>query len=220
MNFDELQREWQSHDHQGQIKLNTQLLLNEVRRNQRYLESALFRRDTIEVSVALFLTILFAVDGYRMREWAMYPLAASCLAVGIVFIVDRQLQKRKAPFKHDSLESCIHSSLLQVNHQIWLLTNIFWWYILPVCVGAVPLFLTISWRLRDAGWLMYFVVGSIATITALMAAWVYSLNQRCVQVEFQPRRRELEDLLASLTAVPPENASDVHPTSFPSENGT
>ncbi|WP_010583507.1 hypothetical protein [Schlesneria paludicola] len=211
MNFDELQAEWQSHNHQGQIKLNPQLLLNEVRRNQRYLESVLFRRDLREVSVAVFLAILFSVDASRMHEWAMYPLAASCLGVGVFFIVDRQLQKRKRPAKNDTLEACIHSSLHQVNHQIWLLTNILWWYVLPIVFGAAPLFLVVCWRLRDAGWLMYVVIGLIAAIAVLVAAWVYSVNQRCVQSEFQPRRRELEDLLASLTAVPHENVGDDPP---------
>ena len=33
------------------------------------------------------------------------------------------------------LKACVEISLHQVNHQIWLLKNVFWWYLLPIAAA-------------------------------------------------------------------------------------
>ncbi|MGB7746079.1 MAG: RNA polymerase sigma factor [Verrucomicrobiia bacterium] len=43
------------------------------------------------------------------------------------------------------------ASLIQVNHQIWLLKNIFWWYLLPVLLGLGVFIVSLIWKLRHDG---------------------------------------------------------------------
>jgi hypothetical protein len=85
-----------------------------------------------------------------------------------------------------------------VNHQIWLLKNILWTYLLPLNVSLVIMVLvqaSRSWHTRVAAGLdIVFVVG----FCALISWGVYWLNQYAVRRQLEPRRRELEALLASL----------------------
>ncbi|MDB6123004.1 MAG: hypothetical protein JWQ71_1997, partial [Pedosphaera sp.] len=129
MNFEDFQKAWQSQDAGVKVTINADLLLNEVRRNQRQFRRMIFCRDVREVSVIGLMTVGFLVWGVLWQWWSLYLLSFCCLAVGIFILVDRLIQRRKQPIRNESLQSCIESSLLQVNHQIWLLKNVFWWYL-------------------------------------------------------------------------------------------
>ena len=106
------------------------------------------------------------------------------------------LQRRKQPVSNDSLKTCIESSLLQVNHQIWLLKNVFWWYLLPI---AAALGISISystWHARNAGFLAV-IVWVISALVIVLVYWgIYWLNRFAVRKSLEPRRQELETLLA------------------------
>jgi hypothetical protein len=75
MNFEELQKAWQSQGHGPQLALDANLLLKEVRRNKWHFEVMLFWRDTREVGVAAGLTVLFLFWGIRDRVWSLNWLA-------------------------------------------------------------------------------------------------------------------------------------------------
>jgi hypothetical protein len=198
MNFEELQKAWQSQNPGATVTINTDLLLKEVRRNQHHFWMTIFWRDAREVGVAAFLTWLFLHWAIRDREWSLYLLSFSCFGVGLFMLVDRWLQRRKRPVTNDPLRSCIEASLLQVNHQIWLLKNVFWWYLLPLAAAIGISICAGIWRTRQAGfsvmkgWVVFVLFG-------VLIYWgVYWLNQFAVKKYLEPRRQELESLLASL----------------------
>jgi hypothetical protein len=198
MNFEELQKAWQSQNPGATVTINTDLLLKEVRCNQHHFWMTIFWRDAREVGVAAFLTWLFLHWAIRDREWSLYLLSFSCFGVGLFMLVDRWLQRRKRPVTNEALRGCIEASLLQVNHQIWLLKNVFWWYLLPLAAAIGISICAGIWRTRQAGfsvmkgWVVFVLFG-------VLIYWgVYWLNQFAVKKYLEPRRQELESLLASL----------------------
>ena len=198
MNFEALQKAWQSQDPGAKVTINTDMLLNEVRRNQQQFRATIFWRDVREVGVALLLALFFLYRSMRHHDWTDYLLALAGFGVGTFMVVDRLLQHRKHPVSNDPLKACIESSLLQVNHQIWLLKNVFWWYLLPF---AAALGISISystWHARNAGFLAV-IIWVISALVIVLVYWgIYWLNRFAVRKSLEPRRQELETLLANL----------------------
>jgi lipopolysaccharide export LptBFGC system permease protein LptF len=112
--------------------------------------------------------------------------------VGAFFLVDRILQRRKQPVSDDSLQACIQNSLLQVNRQIWLQRNVFWWCWLPFTTALAVSFGYAFLRFHTPKFLAFLVLFVIP-----LAWWGYRLSQFTVRKVLEPRRRELETLLAS-----------------------
>ena len=199
MNFEDMQKAWQSQDARATVVIDTGVLLKEVRRNQRQFRRTIFSRDVREVGVCAAMTVVFFDWGRRWHWWSLYLLSFCCLFVGAFFVVDRWIQHRKQPVKNDSLQDCIRSSLLQVNHQIWLLKNIFWWYLLPILIGLAAVSGSTIWNRHRGDEAMMIGMGAFYTVFYGLVYWgVYWFNQRAVRKDLEPRRQELETLLASL----------------------
>jgi Na+/proline symporter len=195
MNFEDFQKAWQSQDASAQVTINAEVLMKEVRRNQQQFQATIFWRDAREVGVAIFLTWYFIQRGLRTDSWTDCLVGLTCFGVGAFMVVDRLLQRKKQPLASDSLLVCVQTSLLQVNHQIWLLKNIFWWYLLPLSAALGVSVAVTCWHELDrasqlAGWCGY------AVVCILLDWFLYWLNQTAVKKSLVPRRRELEVLLA------------------------
>jgi len=198
MNFDDLQKTWQSHNPGATITINADSLLKEIQRNQRHFLATIFWRDVREVGVAFLLTVFFLFWGVRFHTWTNDLIALACFGVGTFMVVDRLQQRKKEPAKNSSLKACVESSLQQVIHQIWLLKNVFWWYLLPLAISLEISFLVVAWNTRHH---MAAAVAGFAGQTLFVALinWgIYWLNQYAVRKSLEPRRQELETLLASL----------------------
>ena len=198
MNFDELQKAWQSQNPGAKVTINADVLLKEVRRNQHHFWMMIFWRDVREVGVAAFMTLLFLYLATRDRVWAGYLLSLGCFGVGLFMLVDRWLQRRKRPVTNDPLRSCIEASLIQVNHQIWLLKNIFWWYLLPILVGLGVFIVSLIWKLRHDGPFGIIFLAGYALFCGLFFWGTYWFNQYAMRKGLEPRRQELESLLSGL----------------------
>jgi hypothetical protein len=72
MNFENVQKAWQSQDTGAKVTVNADVLLKEVRRNQQHFRATIFWRDAREVGVAAFLTWLFLRWAVRDGEWSLY----------------------------------------------------------------------------------------------------------------------------------------------------
>ena len=55
MNFEDFQKSWQSQDAAKQVSINTDALLNEVRRDQLCFRRMIFWRDVREIGIAALL---------------------------------------------------------------------------------------------------------------------------------------------------------------------
>jgi CubicO group peptidase (beta-lactamase class C family) len=204
MNFEDLQKAWQSQDAGARVTINAAALMKEVRHNQGQFRGTIFWRDVREVGVAAFLTWLFLHWGIRDQDWSLDLLALGCFFVGTFIVVDRLIQHQRRPVMNDSLHACIELSLAQVNHQIWLLKNVFWWYLLPIETGLGVFIAKQVWQERHAG-LMMIGLAVYALFCGLTCWGIYWLNQFAVRKNLEPRKRELEALLA-------ETGNPVSPT--------
>ena len=200
MSFDELQARWQAHDHEGQLNIDPDALLEEVRRNQRDFENRMWRRDFGEVTAAVLVTFIFGTLAVSMDQWSLFLGAAGSLFVGIFMVFDRLKQRRQRTTVADSLPSAIDASLVQVQHQIWLLRNILWWYLLPLVPGPVAILVSTCRESLGNGLAEQLVIAFVGLI-CLLAFWgVYWINQREITRNLEPRRIELEELRASLSS--------------------
>jgi len=198
MSFDELQAKWQAHDHGMRLNIDADLLLREVRRNHRALELQLWQRDFGEVTAAVLITGVFATLAVLMHQWTLLLCAAGSLFVGLFFVVDRWKQRRRRSVIGNSLQSTIEASLAEVQHQIWLLRNILWWYLLPLVPGLVAFLVTNFWQSSEKGIAEQIVIAGVGLICAAAFWSVYRINQREIKKTLEPRRNELEELQTRL----------------------
>jgi len=198
MTFDELQKTWQSQRASFKLTVDSDLLLREVKRNKRFFESAIFWRDVREVGVAFIMFLFFLYFGLKMKIWSLHATALLTLSVGVFMVVDRIVQKRKRPELTSALIGYIENSLAQVVHQIWLLKNVLWWYLLPPGIGIAIFIGHLAWLIRDLpGRGLTFL--SVYCVFCTLLFWgIYLLNQHAVRKELNPRKEELEQLLNSL----------------------
>jgi len=199
MTFDRLQSAWQSSDHGQPPKFSEEVLLREVCRNRRYFEAMVLRRDLVEVMAAIVVTGFFGWLGIQKGDVTLGLAAGVAFGVGTFLVVDRWRQRQRSLKPDDTLRTGIQISLAQVNHQIWLLTNIAWWYLSPIMVAWAVMVGSDVWKHRQQGSTWYFVGRAVYVVVSLVLIYgIYRLNQRAVSKELIPRRDELQSLLASL----------------------
>ena len=196
---DELKQAWQSQTAAPRLTFDPALLLNEVRRNERQFAAIIFCRDMREVGVALVMVPVWMVMGIKMSlPWTWWLVIPALLWIAGFMMMDRKRQRRKQTPPGDDLRTSIESSLAQVEHQIWLLRNVFWWYLLPLFVPMTMFVAHIAWRSGSSkvGALAGFAVMDL--IFAGIFWLIYWLNQFAVRKDLEPRRDELKALLRSL----------------------
>jgi hypothetical protein len=205
MKFDELQKTWQQNATRSKLTIDSDMLLREVKRNKSAFESTIFWRDFREVAVGLIMAGVFLYCTFKSKDnmWvagSFVVIAISMLYVVAFFIVDRRLQRKKNARHTDPLLACIESSLTQVNHQIWLLKNVFWWYLLPPAVGLAVFFRVSTWDLCKnlSAAKVLPMLGVILLFEVLVFWGVYWLNQYVVRKGLMPRKEELEAMLKNI----------------------
>src|SRR5690242_16781116 len=146
MNFEDFQKSWQSQDGGKKVSINADVLLNEVRRNQEQFRQTILWRDVREAGIAVLLVPVFIYFGLKV-SWTLHLAAFGCFVVGAFIVLDRHRQNKKTRDLHGSLKDSAAISLAEVNHQIWLLKNILWWYLLPLAVPLLVFFGWTSWQM-------------------------------------------------------------------------
>jgi hypothetical protein len=196
MLLDDFQKTWQSQP-EARVRVAPEVLLAELRRNQRNFKLTIFWRDFREVLAAAAMTVFFAYQGFD-KGWAWFSLVGGCLWVGGFILVDRYRRRGRAASFGDSLLGCVGASLEAVEHQIWLLRNVLWWYILPLAIGMAITLISMSLQPDDMPWFRWIGVGVIGVILTATNVFVYWLNQWAVRTELEPRRQELLAVRESL----------------------
>ncbi len=198
---DELKQAWQSQTSPKRLTLDTALVLNEVRRNEKQFEAMIYARDFREVFVALLMVPVWIVMGVKLSSlWTWYLTIPTLLWIAGFMLVDRKRQRERLPAPGDDLRRSVERSLAQVEHQIWLLRNVFWWYLLPPGVAVMIWLAHLSWSLAQhrstVGAIAGF--GVFAAFFLLIGWFIYWLNQFAVRKQLEPRRKELQTLLKGL----------------------
>jgi hypothetical protein len=134
----------------------------------------------------------------RSLPWTWYLTVPALVWVAGFLLVDRRLHPRRTSEPGEPLLFYVKESLTQVEHQIWLLRNVFWWYLLPFSVSLMSFFLQSAWNTSGGGW-GFVLMASFWGLFLFVIYWgVYRLNQRAVQSQLEPQRQDLMKLVASL----------------------
>jgi hypothetical protein len=199
MTFNELQKTWWKDAGSSKVTVDPDLLLREVKRNKEHFESTIFWRDVRETGVSFILAVFFLYQSMKFNIWSLYIPAMACVFVGVFMMIDRVIQKKKLPKLSDPLAGCIKISVVQVEHQIWLLRNVFWWYLLPFTIGISLFWGYEGWKARIGHPIGLIFIGGCFVGLIVIYTGVYYLNQYAVRKELLPRKQELESLLKMLT---------------------
>ena len=199
MTLDDYQQAWQAEAAHKRVTLDADLLLKEVQRSHGALRSTIFWRDLREVAVALLLLPVWFVLGDMLElPWTWYLTVAALVWLAGFVLVDRRRHPQRPSEPGEPLLHYVKESLTQVEHQIWLLRNVFWWYLLPFSISIMAFFLHVAWQSSGVWW--EFAVSATVSSVFLVVLYgsIYRLNQRAVRVQLEPRRQELLRLIASL----------------------
>lgn len=200
MKPDEMKQAWQSEASHARLAIDPDLLLAEVRRNERTFAAMIFCRDLREVGVSLLLIPVWIYLGLRQQSpWTWWLAIPALLWIAGFMLVDRHRHSLR-PAPQEPLRQQVEASLAQVEHQIRLLRNVLWWYILPFVLPVLAFFAQVTWREFGGGWLPMLLAAIPFAITIGVFAFVYWLNQHAVRTTLEPRRRELQALADELNA--------------------
>lgn len=199
MNPEDFKQAWQTPSSQTRLTIDADLLLQEVRRNDRNFSDTIFWRDVREVGVGLVMIPIWLYMGVQMAlPWTWYLTVPGLVWIVVFLLVDRRRHRQPPAGPNESLRERVESSLAQVEHQIWLLRNICWWYLAPLFVPMLAFFGQVGWTVRDGGWWTVLATFLMVGFASTVMAAVYRLNQHAVRSSLEPRRQELKTLLASL----------------------
>lgn len=207
MNPDKFQQAWQADSAQTNVTIHAGLLLNEVQRSQRGLQSTINWRDCREVGVALLMVPYWFYMGIsKSLPWTWYLTVPALLWIAGFIIVDRVRHPQRPSGPGEPLLFYVKESLRQVEHQVWLLRNIFWWYLLPPSISIMAFFVDVSWSSATAWWQFIVILVPFALFLFVVYGVIDWVNQRAVRKDLEPRRQELLLLLSSLGDEPENSA--------------
>ena len=199
MNYDELKEAWLAQTSQTRLTIDADLLLKEVQRNQQSFAATVFWRDVREVGTSLLMVpVWFYLGTKHSLPWMWYLGVPALLWVAGFMLADRMRLRSYSSERGESLSHRVESSLAQVEHQIWLLRNVLWWYLLPPGLAVLAFFGQCAWEAQSGGWWVAAVITGCVAVEAIVFGSVYWLNQKAVRAELEPRRQELQALLGSL----------------------
>jgi hypothetical protein len=204
--FDKLQKAWQCQHASAKLNINANadVLLKEVRRKQQQWGAINSWGTMLEIGGEFLAALFFSYQGLRHVDWTPFRppdwdfllVAFAYAGVGVFrtfMLVYHIVGRRKQNPASDPLKACIEASLSEVNHEIWLRLNVFWWCWLPFTTALAVFFCHASLRFHTPRFLAFLVLFVIP-----LAWWGYRLSHFTVRKVLEPRRLELEALLASL----------------------
>jgi len=203
---DNLQQAWRSQSSQTRISIDPELLRSAVQRKQRSFRATVLFRDALEIGTAAVMLPYWFYGGIKYSlPWTWWLSVPAIIFVAGFLLIDRRRHSQKPTDPDQPLVKVVQDSLNQVDHQIWLLRNVFWWYLLPFIIPILAFFAHVTWStsIPSEGWLSTLLSVCLflflAVFLLVLYGFVYWLNQNAVRTQLQPRRNELSQLLTSLT---------------------
>ncbi|MCA9257784.1 MAG: beta-lactamase family protein [Planctomycetales bacterium] len=201
MEPDAFQRAWQSQEAQTRVTVNADVLRAQVERTHRDFLGILRRRDVLESTVGVMLIFYWLYQGANgTLPWTWYLMIPAIVWMIGFFIVDRRRHPQTPVNPSQPLRECLTSTLQQIDHQIWLLKNVFWWYLLPFAIALLVFFVDMAWQASSSGW--DFLAGAVPLVLILstLYATIDWINQRAVYADLFPRRKEIVAFIDALNA--------------------
>ena len=212
MDPDKYQRAWQADTTQTRVTIDAELLRNEVQRAERDFRAVILWGDLFELGVILLMVPLWIYLGVMTSSpWTWYLTVPVYVWFGVFRLTFRKRHSQKPSEPGEPLLQCVKDSLKQVENQIWLMRNVFWWSLLPLSVSILAAFAHSTW-LKSEGWLDALSDVNVFVSLFLIAVFyfAYVSTQRVVRLQFEPQRQELLTLLTSLRdETTSEDAQDI-----------
>lgn len=195
MKFDELQNAWQQQGEKEQITIDSNALLKLVRQNHKALARKHFvQSGALAVLFGLIYLPIWVWFGItRDLPWSWYLLIPGFLWVAVFLLKNRISQRKKRPQPGNSLRESVSHSLSEIDHQIELQKNVFWWYLLPPLLPTIIFFIHSGSLSRDFWGMAFHLI-----ITTLIFWGTYEGFQFGVRKNLEPRRAELQEFLEAL----------------------
>ncbi|MCA9138813.1 MAG: beta-lactamase family protein [Planctomycetales bacterium] len=209
MELDKYQQAWKSSAARTEVKIDTELLAKAVRESHLGFQSTINWRDFREVGIGLLLLIYWVYKGLASSmPWAWWlGVPALTWVVGFI-LVDRKRHPQRPSASGEPLNFYAKEALSQVEHQIWLLRNVIWWYLLPLGISAMAFFIQVSWNTSSSWWGFALQVFFLSLFVFVLYWGIYWLNQFAVRKDLEPRRQDLLKLVASLESESSGEESD------------
>ncbi|MCA8989554.1 MAG: beta-lactamase family protein, partial [Planctomycetaceae bacterium] len=208
---DHFQQIWQAETAWPQVTINTDSLREEVRGAQGRFRHIINCRDAREIGIGLVMLPVWLVMGIRQSQpWTWYLTIPAILFVISFMLIDRWRHPQKPSEPGEPLLFYVRESLAQVEHQIWLLRNVFWWYLLPFSLSIMAYFIQTGWQTASNLWGFLAQVGFSGAFLWLVYWGIWKLNQIAVRNQLEPRRQTLQKLIDSLESDQPgEDSTDL-----------
>ncbi len=202
MSFDELQLAWQQ-QRAAQPKTDIDAdVLREVRVKSRAFARSIFWRDVREVLASLLVAGVFGNVAWQAHRegavsWPAWLAASLGLGVGLYFLIDRWIMRRRATPQGKDLRTELNRAVDEVQHQIWLLRNVAWWYLAPLALSTIlfAVQLTFFGPEDTPVWSKILLWIIIIGTTGWLDKWIWQLNQDAVRHDLEPRLRTLQSQL-------------------------
>ena len=193
MNAEELSNCWRNQKFDTQ--LNSEAQLKEARKRAAKFRKTILMRDTREVIACLFVASVFiysAIPQPVLAAIGSYFVAFISVGVGSFFLVDRLRERAKHREFEETPLTELKASLDAVEHQIWLLQKVSWWYLGPFAIGLTAWSIMLGLSAPLPVWVFVlitlFVVGPVFYGIA-------HLNQKAVSKSLIPERDEIKRLM-------------------------
>ena len=199
MSLDRLKQAWLAETSQVKVTYDSEQLSLEVQRSQDAFRSMIFYRDLREVLVALvMIPVWIALGVGTSSPWTWYLGIPAFLFIAGFLLVDRKLHPQRPCEPGEPLLFFAKESLAQVEHQIWLLRNVFWWYLFPCCLAFAAFFIQVGWQTTGSWWGGILLATIPGAIVYFIYRRVYLTNQRAVEKQLLPRQADLQKFIAAL----------------------
>ena len=209
MELDRYKQAWKSTAGQPKVRIDTELLAQAVQKSHRGFQSTINGRDIREVGVALLLLIYWVYKGLtKTMPWTWWLAVPALVWIAGFILVDRKRHPQRPSEPGEPLSFYAKEALTQVEHQIWLLRNVFWWYLLPLGISMMAFFIQTSWTRSDSWWDFLLAVASSSLFVFVIYGAIHWMNQYAVQKDLEPRRQDLLKLVKSIESESNSEESD------------
>ncbi len=210
MSLDKFQQAWKAEASQLKVTFDADLLSKQVQQSHDQFRSLIFWRDVREIGVSLLLIpIWFAMGIGLSLPWSWWLTVPALIWVAGFMLIDRKRHPKTPSEPGESLLFYAKESLSQVDHQIWLLRNVFWWYLLPFTISLSAFFIHVAWNTTGTWWGAMLVAAPFGLFLYYLYRWIYRLNQQAVRQQLQPRQEHLQRIVTNLESDGGGDASEV-----------
>jgi CubicO group peptidase (beta-lactamase class C family) len=210
MELDRYKQAWKSTAGHTKVTIDREVLAQAVQKSHQGFQSTINGRDIREVSVALLLLIYWVYTGLtKTMPWTWWLTVPALIWIAGFILVDRKRHPQRPSEPGEPLCFYAKEALTQVEHQIWLLRNVFWWYLLPFCISMMAFFVHVSWN-TSSSWVELSISVVFWTVFVFVIyGLVYWMNQYAVQKTLEPRRQDLLKLVKSIESESSEESEEV-----------